>query len=108
MECGVELHQLVKVRTLSLITILSQCVSPVHAVSAVTCPVLTNPTNGQVSMDTNTVGSTATYICSPGYDVNGATTVTCGADGSWSPVPTTCDGEKLLTLLNPLFISLCV
>ncbi len=58
-------------------------------------------------MDTNTVGSTATYTCDTGYGVNGATTVTCGADGSWSAVPPTCDGEKLLTLLNALFIS-CV
>ncbi len=73
----------------------------------VTCPALTNPTNGLVSVDSNTVGSTATYTCDTGYDVNGATTVTCGADGSWS-APPTCDGEKLLTLLNPLLISSCV
>ena len=75
----------------------------------VTCPpALADPTNGQVSIVTNTIGSTATYTCDTGYGVNGATTDTCGADGSWSAVPPTCDGENLLTLLNPLFISLCV
>ncbi|XP_064387176.1 uncharacterized protein LOC135335578 [Halichondria panicea] len=60
--------------------------------SMVTCPpALADPTNGQVSIVTNTIGSTATYTCDTGYGVNGATTDTCGADGSWSAVPPTCD-----------------
>ncbi len=76
---------------------------------AVDCGSLGNPTNGAVDTSSGTTFMmTATYTCNTGYGVNGATTVTCAAGGNWSPDPPSCDGEKLLTLLNPVFISLCV
>ena len=34
--------------------------------------------------------STATYMCNIGYELNGAMTRTCDADGNWTPAEPTC------------------
>ncbi len=74
--------------------------------STVTCPTLVNPTDGTVTMSGNIEGSTATYSCNTGFGVNGAEMVTCTSDGSWSADPPTCDCELMVTVLNPLLVSL--
>ncbi len=76
--------------------------------STVTCPSLVNPTDGTVTMSGNIEGSTATYNCNTGFGVNGAEMVTCTSDGSWSADPPTCDCELMVTVLNPLLVSVCV
>ncbi len=76
--------------------------------STVTCPTLVNPTDGTVTMSSNTEGSTATYSCNTGFGVNGVEMVTCASDSSWSADPPTCDCELMVTVLNPLLVSLCV
>ncbi len=37
--------------------------------------------------------NTATYTCDDGHNLNGATTRTCQANGTWSLTVPTCDRE---------------
>jgi len=63
--------------------------------SVIDCGALTNPTNGTVATPNGTgYGSTATYACSGDYGVVGATTRTCGSDGTWSGSEPTCELTK--------------
>ncbi len=59
--------------------------------AVVTCPALSDPTNGMVDVPSNNFGSIATYACGTGYTLNGgSTTRTCGSDGMWSDSDPTC------------------
>ncbi|XP_066300020.1 uncharacterized protein [Branchiostoma lanceolatum] len=53
------------------------------------CNALTNPTDGVVS-GSNAYGSVLTFTCNTGYSLDGAATLTCRADGTWSGSPPTC------------------
>ena len=66
----------------------------------VDCEDLLAPSNGDVMVSTTVFGSTATYSCNDGYTLEGVTTRTCLANGSWSESAPTCTGEyqKALTL----------
>ena len=55
------------------------------------CPTLTDPANGIVTWTGLTPGSTATYTCDVGFELNGVETRTCQSDGTWSDDPPTCD-----------------
>ena len=57
---------------------------------AVKCGNLPNPRFGRVDMTGNTVGSTATYSCLPGYTLVGTSTRTCQTSGQWSGVAPVC------------------
>ncbi|XP_078666609.1 CUB and sushi domain-containing protein 3-like isoform X3 [Branchiostoma floridae x Branchiostoma belcheri] len=54
------------------------------------CPALLAPTNGMLSPTRATSYQTVvTFTCNPGYLLDGASSATCKADGTWSnPVPT--------------------
>ncbi len=54
----------------------------------VSCPVLTDPDHGTVSVTTTTYQSKATYACSTGYTLKGGAESTCQAGGTWSAAPT--------------------
>ncbi|XP_053397800.1 neurogenic locus notch homolog protein 1-like isoform X1 [Mercenaria mercenaria] len=55
------------------------------------CGTLTDPANGQVlTVFGTTYGQTAEYSCNSGYQVNGVSTRTCQADGTWSATDPTC------------------
>jgi CUB/sushi domain-containing protein len=54
------------------------------------CPSLPGPAGGAVSAPTLTVGSTATYTCQTGHEMQGAPTRTCQAGGTWSGTAPTC------------------
>jgi hypothetical protein len=69
--------------------------------SIVNCGGLTSPTNGSVSAPTLTYGSQATYGCSTGYALSGASTRTCLQDGSWSGAAPTCSIVNCGALTNP-------
>ena len=60
--------------------------------TAIHCANISNPLNGAVVFDANTVGSQANYSCSEGYILNGTTTRVCQADGQWSGSEPTCEG----------------
>ncbi|XP_035664571.1 sushi, von Willebrand factor type A, EGF and pentraxin domain-containing protein 1-like [Branchiostoma floridae] len=60
------------------------------------CSELTAPTNGAriPSTGANSYRNTITYTCNTGYQLNGASPLTCRADGTWSnPVPTCTRGQ---------------
>ena len=58
------------------------------------CPTLSTPENGQVTVNTRTVGSVATYTCNNGYNLTGASFRICAPDsgviGQWTLQPPTC------------------
>ena len=56
------------------------------------CGDLDDIDNGEVSFNATTEGSTATYSCDAGYELNGDTTRTCLADGTWSGTEPQCQG----------------
>ncbi len=68
--------------------------------AVVTCPALTNPDNGTVSVPSNNFGSIATYTCNQGYNLTGGgMTRTCGANGMWSGGDPTCQSTLYLNFL---------
>ncbi|XP_064386180.1 sushi, von Willebrand factor type A, EGF and pentraxin domain-containing protein 1-like isoform X2 [Halichondria panicea] len=67
----------------------------------VDCGPLTDPTNGMITLSTTTFGSTATYSCNSGHNLNGDTTRTCGANGDWSGSDPTCDIVDCGPLTDP-------
>ena len=72
------------------------CVTTLHIMpfSTAICSELNNPAFGTVSLTGRTVGSTATYMCNPGYNLVGTVTRTCEqldvATADWSDAPPTC------------------
>ena len=52
--------------------------------AVVTCPALSDPTNGMVDVPSNNFGSIATYTCNRGHNLTGDATRTCEATGMWS------------------------
>ena len=68
--------------------------------AVVTCPALTNPTNGMVSVPNNNFESNATYTCVTGYTLNGDTTRTCGSVGVWSGSEPTCTRKFTFLILR--------
>ncbi len=56
------------------------------------CPTLSPLSNGVISYDPDT--NMATYSCDTGYNISGATSITCMSDGTsagtWSTTPPTC------------------
>ena len=63
-----------------------------HIISTeILCEELQNPTNGQVSMTGQSIGSIATYTCDSGYELIGDDTRTC-EDGVWTGQEPTCIG----------------
>ena len=60
------------------------------------CTVTLNaPTNGGIDTSNgNTDGSTVTYSCDAGYNLNGAATRICDqVGGGWTGTAPTCDGK---------------
>ncbi len=48
------------------------------------------PGDGSTEVGATTLGSSVTWACDDGYVAIGATSATCGADGSWTEAPPTC------------------
>ena len=67
------------------------------------CPTLLNPENGQVTVNTRTVGSTATYTCNNGYTLTGASLRMCEEDsgviGQWTLQEPACPRKLIVYLL---------
>ena len=56
----------------------------------INCPNLMDPTNGVVSFSATTPGSSATYTCNTGYQLEGTSPRTCQDNGTWSGSDPTC------------------
>ena len=55
------------------------------------CPDLVDPEGGRlVILTRKSVGGTAGFICNFGYELVGAATLTCQANGMWSAPPPVC------------------
>ena len=64
--------------------------------AAVSCgPAPNAPSNGQQSGSGTTFGSTVTFTCNQGYNLQGDSRRTCMADGQWNGSAPTCS-RKLL------------
>ena len=59
----------------------------------VDCGGLTQPANGQVTLNGTVYDSRATYTCDDGFSLVGSASRVCQADGSWSPNPPSCLSE---------------
>ena len=67
--------------------------------TAILCPDLSDPDNGQVFVTGNTPTSTANYVCDSGYLLDGVETRVCQSNGRWSDRPPVCRGN-VYTLLK--------
>ena len=65
------------------------CTNCLSAETPAECPDLDNPDNGRVDYETQE-GSTVTYTCNTGYQLDVASTRTCQSDGTWSGSAPTC------------------
>lgn len=52
------------------------------------------PVNGTRAGNVFNVGSTVTFKCDLGFDLQGISSATCGVDGMWSSQLPTCSGNK--------------
>ena len=54
------------------------------------CPALSDVLNSVLDMSGRLAGSTATYTCKIGYELNGAGVLTCQSDTTWDHPPPNC------------------
>ncbi|XP_035691422.1 CUB and sushi domain-containing protein 1-like [Branchiostoma floridae] len=66
----------------------------------VQCPVQTAPDNGGMS-GTNNYQDVVQFTCNSGYDMTGAASTTCQADGTWSNSAPTCGAVQCPLLTAP-------
>lgn len=66
----------------------------------ITCPVLTDPTYGSVSVSGYVPHSSAHYECNDGYKLKGHGYLKCQEDGTWNETPPTCIRKSLQTSLS--------
>lgn len=69
-------------------------------IPVVSCPQLTDPSNGQVSVTGLEPFSTATYVCDPGFVLFGDEIRTCSEEGVWSKDEPTCQREYMHAYLT--------
>ena len=74
----------------------------VSSTAAVDCRNLDNPTNGKVDFAGTTFGSTATYTCNVGFELQGESTRTCQSNSQWSGNAPTCERMLVHCALNSL------
>ena len=61
------------------------------------------PAHGKVTLTRpgkTTVGSTATRVCNPGYELVGTANISCRVDGLWSASPVICFLRGMLIFMN--------
>ena len=55
-----------------------------HSFTAIMCPSLLDPANGEVQASDRSFGRVATYSCNEGYALMGSNSRRCQADARWS------------------------
>ena len=58
--------------------------------STVLCPLLSAPENGAVMVNGWSVGEMAVFTCNEGYELVGASKLTCQENGMWDNPPPMC------------------
>ena len=77
-----------------------------YCLSNAECPDLPDPVNGRLVVYLgNSVGDTATCLCDSGFELVGAQTVTCQANGMWSDPPPTCEP---IGMKSPLYCRMII
>ncbi len=61
------------------------------SLAAENCDFLDNPLNGQVSFTSTSIGSIASYTCSPGFRLTGVNTRECLQERVWSGIEPICE-----------------
>ena len=85
-----------------MVTILTYIVSLSSVYLLVTCPSLSDPSNGMIncSLGDDEIPSyedTCSFTCDTGYELTGSDTRSCQSDGSWSGSVAMCSrGKQLL------------
>ena len=72
----------------------------------VDCFNLTNPTNGQVSLDMTTFGAVANYSCNEGYILMGPTARICQSNGNWTNDTAVCQSKSSLRVTMAMVVVL--
>ncbi len=91
-----------------LITVCELCLL---TVSTATCPALSPPINGGVTVVSLTVSSIATYTCTTGYVLTPSTGSprVCQADGQWTGVAPTCPRElAMVACMTVVYCCYCL
>ncbi|XP_078667358.1 uncharacterized protein LOC144909170 [Branchiostoma floridae x Branchiostoma belcheri] len=74
--------------------------NPIPTCRVKQCPTLTVPANGALSTTATSYQTVVTFTCNQGYRLDGASSATCQADGTWSNPFSTCRVIKC-PLLSP-------
>ncbi|CAI8017312.1 Sushi, von Willebrand factor type A, EGF and pentraxin domain-containing protein 1 [Geodia barretti] len=71
--------------------------------AAVVCPNLTEPGNGGVVLSGVSLGDTATFTCTNGYELVGDSVLYCLSGGTWDNSPPVCQGPTVFcpNLMDP-------
>ncbi|KAH3840553.1 hypothetical protein DPMN_114003 [Dreissena polymorpha] len=56
----------------------------------VSCPSLSNPESGSVTLTTDGQVTTAVFLCFQGYQISGASSVACQITGQWDHAAPRC------------------
>ena len=59
------------------------------------CPVLRQPADGEVIIDSRIVNGTAFYVCDRGFMITGPVRRRCLPTGEWSGMETVCDRKSM-------------
>ena len=67
----------------------------IHFFLIVSCPTITNPSNGIINCSLGNDGlpsyeDTCSFTCNTGYELTGSDTTTCQSNGSWSDSDVIC------------------
>ena len=78
--------------------VLYHCMSLVYLCFVVSCPSLTDPSNGVMTCSLGDDGvlsyeETCSFMCNTGCELTGSDTRTCQSDGSWSGSMIMCTGN---------------
>ena len=63
-----------------------------YYVTAVKCPQIWAPRHGSRDGDRNEYPAKVTFVCFPGYEMQGVAETSCQANGQWSNNVPTCTG----------------
>ena len=74
---------------------------------SVKCPDLSNPTNGNVSVETDGQTTTALFTCTAGYHIFGEAVLSCNILGDWNFTEPQCGKYSFEQTCNKVLILVC-